>query len=73
MKSDLFSSEHMAQQSTVAGMTLQNAKSIKYAVSGEMHARQGSMIAFRGTSSSNARARASAECSSVSSPARACR
>ncbi|MFB7556391.1 AIM24 family protein [Streptomyces brevispora] len=48
MKSDLFSSEHMAQQSTVAGMTLQNAKSIKYAVSGEMHARQGSMIAFRG-------------------------
>jgi uncharacterized protein (AIM24 family) len=29
-------------------MTLQNAKSIKYAVNGEMHARQGSMIAFRG-------------------------
>ncbi|MEU8507775.1 AIM24 family protein [Streptomyces brevispora] len=48
MKSDLFSSEHMAQQSTAPGMTLQNAKSIKYAVSGEMHARQGSMIAFRG-------------------------
>ncbi|MFJ8921327.1 AIM24 family protein [Streptomyces sp. NPDC102415] len=48
MKSDLFSSEHMAQQATAPGMTLQNAKSIKYAVSGEMHARQGSMIAFRG-------------------------
>ncbi|MFF3172250.1 AIM24 family protein [Streptomyces sp. NPDC057900] len=48
MKSDLFSSEHMAEQATAPGMTLQNAKSIKYAVGGEMHARQGSMIAFRG-------------------------
>ncbi|MEE1756536.1 AIM24 family protein [Streptomyces sp. SP18CS02] len=48
MKSDLFSSENMAQQATVPGMTLQNAKSVKYAVNGEMHARQGSMIAFRG-------------------------
>ncbi|KDQ70312.1 AIM24 family protein [Streptomyces halstedii] len=48
MKSDLFSSEHMAQQATAPGMTLQNAKSIKYAVNGEMHARQGAMIAFRG-------------------------
>ncbi|MEU0987708.1 AIM24 family protein [Streptomyces sp. NPDC005953] len=48
MKSDLFASENMAQQATVPGMTQQNAKSIKYAVNGEMHARQGSMIAFRG-------------------------
>lgn len=48
MKSDLFSSDHMAQQATAPGMTLQNAKSIKYAVNGEMHARQGSMIAYRG-------------------------
>ncbi|MFD9425400.1 MULTISPECIES: AIM24 family protein [unclassified Streptomyces] len=48
MKSDLFSSEHMAQQATAPGMTLQNAKSIKYAVNGEMHARQGSMVAYRG-------------------------
>ncbi|MEU9759765.1 AIM24 family protein [Streptomyces sp. NPDC001834] len=48
MKSDLFSSEYLAQQATVPGMTLQNAKSIKYALNGEMHARQGSMIAFRG-------------------------
>lgn len=38
----------MAEQATAPGMTLQNAKSIKYAVSGEMHARQGAMIAFRG-------------------------
>ncbi|MFF8957498.1 AIM24 family protein [Streptomyces sp. NPDC014894] len=48
MKSDLFSSENMAQQAAAPGMTQQNAKSIKYAVNGEMQARQGSMIAFRG-------------------------
>ncbi|WP_344068680.1 AIM24 family protein [Streptomyces crystallinus] len=48
MKSDLFTSEHMAQPATEAGMTLQNAKSIKYAVNGEMLARQGAMIAYRG-------------------------
>ncbi|MBW5484943.1 AIM24 family protein [Streptomyces bambusae] len=48
MKSDLFASEHLAQPATAPGMTLQNAKSVKYAVNGEMHARQGSMIAFRG-------------------------
>ncbi len=30
------------------GMSLQNAKSVKYAVNGEMHARQGAMIAYRG-------------------------
>ncbi|MFJ5553065.1 AIM24 family protein [Streptomyces sp. NPDC093225] len=48
MKSDLFASENMAQQATAPGMSLQNAKSVKYAVNGEMLARQGSMIAFRG-------------------------
>ena len=48
MKSDLFANEHMAQQATTPGMSLQNAKSIKYAVNGEMLARQGAMIAFRG-------------------------
>ncbi|WP_351222150.1 AIM24 family protein [Streptomyces sp. NPDC002133] len=48
MKSDLFATENMAQQASVPGMSLQNAKSIKYAVNGEMLARQGSMIAFRG-------------------------
>ncbi|RDG37175.1 AIM24 family protein [Streptomyces corynorhini] len=48
MKSDLFSSEYLAEPATAPGMTLQNPKSIKYAVSGEMYARQGSMIAFRG-------------------------
>jgi uncharacterized protein (AIM24 family) len=49
MNSDLFSKEHMAQPATAPGMTLQNAKSIKYAVNGEMHARQGSMVAYRGS------------------------
>ncbi|MEV6792090.1 AIM24 family protein [Streptomyces sp. NPDC051320] len=48
MKSDLFQNENMAQQATTPGMTLQNAKSIKYAVNGDMLARQGAMIAFRG-------------------------
>lgn len=48
MKSDLFSSENLAQPSAVPGMTLQNAKSVKYTVDGEMLARQGSMVAFRG-------------------------
>ncbi|MDQ0793235.1 AIM24 family protein [Streptomyces sp. B1I3] len=49
MKSDLFSSEHMAQPATAPGMSLQNAKCVKYVVDGEMHARQGSMVAYRGT------------------------
>ncbi|SOD82257.1 Uncharacterized conserved protein, AIM24 family [Streptomyces sp. 1222.2] len=48
MKSDLFSHENMVQPAHAPGMTVQNAKSIKYAVSGEMLARQGAMIAYRG-------------------------
>ncbi|WP_329199259.1 MULTISPECIES: AIM24 family protein [unclassified Streptomyces] len=48
MKSDLFASENLVQPSAVAGMTLQNAKSVKYTVNGEVLARQGSMVAFRG-------------------------
>ncbi|WP_055712504.1 AIM24 family protein [Streptomyces torulosus] len=48
MKSDLFSNEHMIQPAYAPGMSVQNAKSIKYAVNGEMLARQGAMIAFRG-------------------------
>lgn len=38
----------MAKAATAAGMTLQNSKSIKYAVNGECYARQGAMVAFRG-------------------------
>ncbi|GAA2621860.1 MULTISPECIES: AIM24 family protein [Streptomyces] len=48
MKSDLFASENLAQAAVAPGMTLQNAKSVKYNVNGEMLARQGSMVAFRG-------------------------
>lgn len=48
MQSDLFESKNMAQPATAAGMTLQNSKSVKYAVNGECLARQGAMIAFRG-------------------------
>lgn len=48
MKGDLFSSDHMVQPALAPGMTIQNAKSIKYAVNGEMFARQGAMIAYRG-------------------------
>ncbi|MEV6108647.1 AIM24 family protein [Streptomyces sp. NPDC051940] len=48
MHSDIFAKEHMAEPATAAGMTLQNAKCVKYAVNGEALARQGSMIAFRG-------------------------
>lgn len=49
MKSDLFAAENMVHPATAAGMTLQNPKSIMYAVDGEMFARQGSMIAYRGS------------------------
>ncbi|MFI1647163.1 AIM24 family protein [Streptomyces avidinii] len=48
MKSDLFASENLAQAAVAPGMSLQNAKSVKYNVNGEMLARQGSMVAFRG-------------------------
>ncbi|GAA3731665.1 AIM24 family protein [Streptomyces tremellae] len=48
MKSDLFATEHLVQPATAPGMTLQNAKSVRYVVNGEMHARQGAMVAFRG-------------------------
>ncbi|MEU3063128.1 AIM24 family protein [Streptomyces subrutilus] len=49
MKSDLFASENLAGPATAPGMSLQNAKSVKYAVNGEMLARQGSMVAWRGS------------------------
>jgi len=49
MKSDLFSSEYMVQPAATAGMSVHNAKSIRYAVNGEMLARQGAMIAYRGS------------------------
>ncbi|MFF5444135.1 AIM24 family protein [Streptomyces sp. NPDC012888] len=48
MKSDLFAADHLVRPATAPGMTLQNAKSVRYVVDGEVLARQGSMIAFRG-------------------------
>ncbi|MFF8594069.1 AIM24 family protein [Streptomyces sp. NPDC015220] len=48
MKGDLFSSEHVVRPATAPGMYVENAKCVKYAVDGEMLARQGSMVAFRG-------------------------
>ncbi|MFF7187157.1 AIM24 family protein [Streptomyces sp. NPDC008222] len=48
MKGDLFSSDHMVQPADRPGMSMQNAKSIRYAVKGEMLARQGAMVAYRG-------------------------
>ncbi|WP_344124671.1 AIM24 family protein [Streptomyces blastmyceticus] len=48
MHSDLFAAENMVTPATAPGMTLQNAKSIKYVVQGECYARQGAMVAFRG-------------------------
>lgn len=48
MKGDLFSSRHMVQPASAPGMTVENATCIRYVVNGEMHARQGAMIAYRG-------------------------
>ncbi len=48
MKGDLFSSEHMVRPATAPGMTVENAKCLRYTVDGEMLARQGAMVAYRG-------------------------
>ncbi|WOP39296.1 AIM24 family protein [Streptomyces sp. Li-HN-5-13] len=48
MKGDLFSSQHVVQPAIAPGMSVENAKCLKYTVNGEMLARQGSMVAFRG-------------------------
>ena len=49
MQSDIFKADNMAQPPTQGGMTLQHAKCVKYALNGEMLARQGAMIAYRGS------------------------
>jgi uncharacterized protein (AIM24 family) len=48
MRSDLFKADNMAQTPTQVGMSLQHSKCVKYVVNGEMLARQGAMIAYRG-------------------------
>lgn len=48
MKGDLFSTENLVAAAAEPGMTIENAKCVKYTVNGEMYARQGAMIAHRG-------------------------
>jgi uncharacterized protein (AIM24 family) len=48
VRGDIFKAENMAQPPTQAGMSLQHSKCVKYAVNGEVLARQGAMVAFRG-------------------------
>ncbi|MFI1292267.1 AIM24 family protein [Streptomyces sp. NPDC020792] len=48
MKGDLFSSEYVVRPATAPGMSVENSKCVKYTVDGEMFARQGSMVAYRG-------------------------
>ncbi len=48
MRSDIFKADNMAQPATQVGMSLQHSKCVKYAVNGEMLARQGAMVAYRG-------------------------
>jgi len=48
VRGDIFKAENMAQAPTQAGMSLQHSKCVKYAVNGEVLARQGVMVAFRG-------------------------
>ncbi|MFG3200981.1 AIM24 family protein [Streptomyces sp. NPDC048192] len=49
MKGDLFSREHVVRPAVEPGMSVENAKCLKYAVDGEMYARQGAMVAYRGS------------------------
>lgn len=48
MRSEIFSAQNMAQPATALGITLQHPKCVKAAVQGELHARQGAMVAYRG-------------------------
>jgi len=48
MRSEIFKADNMAQAPTQAGMSLQHSKCVKYALNGEVLARQGAMIAYRG-------------------------
>lgn len=48
MRGDIFNTEHTVQPATRAGMSVQNPYCIRYAVNGEVMARQGAMVAYRG-------------------------
>ncbi|MGH3742610.1 MAG: AIM24 family protein, partial [Micromonosporaceae bacterium] len=48
MRGDVFNAENMVQPPTQAGMALQSQYCVRYAVNGEVMARQGAMVAYRG-------------------------
>lgn len=48
MRSDIFKAEHLAQEPTQVGLSLQHDRCAKYVVNGECVARQGTMVAYRG-------------------------
>jgi len=48
VRGDVFKPENMVQPPTQAGMTLQNPYCVRYVVNGEVLARQGAMVAYRG-------------------------
>jgi uncharacterized protein (AIM24 family) len=48
VRSDAFIAEHTVQPSTAAGMSLDNPYCVRYALEGELVARQGAMVAYRG-------------------------
>jgi uncharacterized protein (AIM24 family) len=48
MRTDTFIAEHTVQPSAGAGMSVENPYCVRYAVDGQMLARQGAMVAYRG-------------------------
>jgi uncharacterized protein (AIM24 family) len=48
MVQDMFLAEHTVARSTQQGMSLQNPYCVRYAVDGQLLARQGAMVAYRG-------------------------
>jgi uncharacterized protein (AIM24 family) len=48
VQSDAFIAEHVVKPSGQAGMSVQNPHCVRYAVDGQMVARQGAMVAYRG-------------------------
>lgn len=48
MRSDLFDAKNMVQAPTQVGITLQHSRCVKAVINGEILARQGAMVAYRG-------------------------
>jgi len=60
----------MAQQATTLGISLQHPKCVKAAINGELLARQGAMVGFRGNLGFEVKGQGVASSSSARSPAR---